>query len=130
VVFFPQIAGLGLSAVAREYAISSLAEARAYLAHPLLGPRLLECARIVTDTQGGTAERIFGSTDAMKLRSSMTLFAIATEADESGPGESAAVGGRRTADEADRNVFQAVLEKYFGGEADGATVTRLLRCVT
>ena len=128
---FPQIAGLGRSAMAREYAISSMAEARAYLAHPVLGPRLRECARIVAETERSSAERIFGSTDAMKLRSSMTLFAVAAEPDEPGPGESpAAGGGQRTAGEADRKVFRAVLEKYFGGEVDGPTVTRLLHCVT
>ena len=76
---FPQLAGLGSSAMAREYAISSLDEARAYLAHPVLGPRLRECARVVADTRGSSAERIFGPVDAMKLRSSMTLFAAATE---------------------------------------------------
>jgi uncharacterized protein (DUF1810 family) len=106
---FPQIAGLGRSAVSREYAISSVAEARAYLAHPVLGPRLRECARIVAGTEGRTAERIFGSVDAVKLRSSVTLFAAA----ETG--------------EAGSNVFRAVLAKYFGGVPDEATVARLLR---
>jgi uncharacterized protein (DUF1810 family) len=104
---FPQIAGLGLSAMAQRFAISSLAEARAYLAHPVLGPRLRECARIVADTEGRTAERIFGPVDAMKLRSSMTLFAAAAGDD-------------------DQAVFRAVLVKYFGGETDEATVSRLL----
>jgi len=128
---FPQIAGLGLSAMSRRYAISSLAEARAYVAHPVLGPRLRECARIVADTQGRTAERIFGSTDAMKLRSSMTLFAAAAEPDAPEPDESGpSSGGQRAAGEAGRNVFRAVLEKYFDGEADKATVTSLLLCVT
>lgn len=104
---FPQIAGLGLSEISQRYAIGSLGEARAYLAHPVLGPRLRECARIVADTEGRSAERIFGPVDAMKLRSSMTLFAAAAEE----PGES---------------VFRAVLAKYFDGIADEATVTRLL----
>jgi uncharacterized protein (DUF1810 family) len=103
---FPQVAGLGLSETAQRYAIESVAEARAYLAHPVLGPRLRECARIVADTEGRSAERIFGPVDAMKLRSSMTLFAAADEE----PGES---------------VFLAVLAKYFDGVADEATVTRL-----
>ena len=105
---FPQIAGLGLSAVSRRFAISSLAEARAYLAHPVLGPRLRDCARIVAGTEGRTAERIFGPVDAMKLRSSMTLFAAA-------------------AGEDDQAVFRAVLAKYFDGETDKATLSRLLR---
>ena len=104
---FPQVAGLGMSAMAREFAISSVAEARAYLAHPVLGPRLGECARIVADTEGGTAERIFGPVDAMKLRSSMTLFEAADPA------------------KADQNVFRAVLAKYFDGVPDEATLARL-----
>src|SRR5215469_10826039 len=70
---FPQVAGLGFSAMARRYAINSLAEARAYLAHPVLGPRLADCARIVAATRGRSAAAIFGDVDAMKLRSSMTL---------------------------------------------------------
>ena len=104
---FPQIAGLGLSEISQRYAIGSIAEARAYLAHPVLGPRLRECARIVADTEGRSATRIFGPVDAMKLRSSVTLFAAADEE----PGQS---------------VFRAVLVKYFDGVADEATVTRLL----
>ena len=107
---FPQVAGLGLSEMARRYAIESVAEARAYLAHAVLGPRLRECAAVVAGTEGRSAERIFGPVDAMKLRSSMTLFAAADEE----PGES---------------VFLAVLAKYFDGEADAATVTLLLPCV-
>jgi len=112
---FPQIAGLGMSAMAREYAISSIAEARAYLDHPVLGPRLVECAGIVAGTEGRSAERIFGPVDAMKLRSSMTLFAAAAGGGEQDPGEP---GG---------NVFRAVLAKFFDGAADEATLTRLLR---
>lgn len=103
---FPQVAGLGLSAMSREFAISSIEEARAYLAHPVLGPRLRECARVVADTEGRSAEQVFGPVDAMKLRSSMTLFAAAGQ----GPAES---------------VFAAVLGKYFNGVADEATLTRL-----
>jgi uncharacterized protein (DUF1810 family) len=97
---FPQIAGLGQSPISRTYAISSLAEARAYLAHEVLGPRLVECARIVADLKPRSAEDIFGGIDAMKLRSSMTLFA---RADPTNP------------------VFAEVLEAYFGGKADEAT---------
>ena len=104
---FPQVAGLGLSAMAREFAISSAAEARAYLAHPVLGPRLRECAGVVAATEGRPAERIFGPVDAMKLRSSMTLFDAAEPA------------------EAGQNVFRAVLAKYFDGEPDQATLARL-----
>ena len=97
---FPQIAGLGQSAIARRYAISSLAEARAYLDHPVLGPRLTECAGVVAVLTGRTAEQIFGGIDALKLRSSMTLFLHA------GPQQPA---------------FQQVLDRYFGGVADAAT---------
>jgi uncharacterized protein (DUF1810 family) len=97
---FPQIAGLGQSAISRRYAISSLAEARAYLDHPVLGPRLTECAGVVAVLTGRTAEQIFGGIDALKLRSSMTLFLHA------GPQQPA---------------FQQVLDRYFGGVADPAT---------
>ena len=97
---FPQISGLGQSPISRKYAISSLAEARAYLAHEILGPRLVECARIVGALNASSAEDVFGGIDAMKLRSSMTLFA---RADPTNP------------------VFGEVLEAYFGGEPDGAT---------
>jgi uncharacterized protein (DUF1810 family) len=91
---FPQIAGLGRSAMAQAYAIADLAEARAYLAHPVLGPRLIECAQIVSSHQGSTAVQIFGGIDAMKLRSSMTLFARA---------------------DPNQQVFAKVLEQYFDG---------------
>jgi uncharacterized protein (DUF1810 family) len=104
---FPQIAGLGMSAMSREYAISSVAEARAYLAHPVLGPRLRECAAIVAATAGRTAGQVFGPVDAVKLCSSMTLFAAAE------------------AGEADGNVFRGVLAKFFGGVPDEATTARL-----
>ena len=94
--------------MAREYASSSADEARAYLAHPVLGPRLRECARVVADTSGRSAEQMFGPVDAVKLRSSMTLFAAADE-----PGDA---GGA---------VFRAVLAKYFGGLPDEATLALL-----
>jgi uncharacterized protein (DUF1810 family) len=103
---FPQIAGLGMSAMSQRYAIASLDEARAYLAHPVLGPRLEECARILTGLQGQTAEDIFGGIDAVKLRSCMTLFA-------------------RAAESGDDSLYDAVLDKYFGGEADPQTTARL-----
>jgi uncharacterized protein (DUF1810 family) len=101
---FPQIAGLGYSPVSRTYAISSLEEARAYLAHPVLGPRLIDCAAILTRLPGRTAEQIFGEVDAMKLCSSMTLFMRAA------PGEP---------------VFGQVLDQYFGGLPDPATEQRI-----
>jgi uncharacterized protein (DUF1810 family) len=97
---FPQIAGLGQSPISRRYAIASLAEAQAYLAHDVLGPRLVECTRIVGDLKAPSAEDIFGGIDALKLRSSMTLFA---RADPTNP------------------MFGQVLEAYFGGRADEAT---------
>ncbi len=101
---FPQIAGLGRSATAQRYAISSLGEAQAYLEHPILGPRLQESTRVLTDLAGPGAREIFGETDAMKLRSSMTLFARAAPTEP---------------------VFRQVLDKYFAGVEDDATV-RLL----
>jgi uncharacterized protein (DUF1810 family) len=103
---FPQIAGLGRSPTARHYALESLAEARDYLAHPVLGPRLVESARALADLPGADAEEVLGATDAMKLRSSMTLFARADPAED---------------------VFARVLDQYFGGEPDGATDAILLR---
>src|SRR3954468_12248130 len=72
---FPQLAGLGRSATARRYAIESLEEARAYLEHPLLGPRLIACAAAVCEIEGRSAYEIFGSPDDLKLHSSATLFA-------------------------------------------------------
>jgi uncharacterized protein (DUF1810 family) len=74
---FPQVAGLGHSAMAQHYAIASLDEAMAYLSHPLLGPRLLACVAALEHLQGTSAQRVFGSVDAMKLRSSLTLFEAA-----------------------------------------------------
>lgn len=97
---FPQIAGLGRSATSQTYAIASLAEARAYLEHPFLGPRLVECAGIVAGHAGATAQEIFGETDAAKLRSSMTLFARAAPQER---------------------VFHDVLDAYFDGVADRRT---------
>jgi len=101
---FPQLSGLGRSATAQRYAIASLEEARAYLAHPVLGERLRECARIMAET-ALSPRAVLGSMDAMKLRSSMTLFARAA------PEES---------------VFIEVLDRHWDGEPDIAT-TRLLR---
>ena len=100
---FPQIAGLGRSAMAQAYAISDLSEAQAYLAHPVLGPRLIECAEIVVSHQGLSAQQIFGGIDAIKLRSSMTLFARA---------------------DPDQAIFQLVIEQYFDGP-DAETERRI-----
>ncbi len=97
---FPQIAGLGRSAMSRKYAISSREEAAAYLQHPLLGPRLIDCAGIVAAAQAPSAEQIFGAVDAMKLRSCVTLFLRVA------PGEP---------------VFASVLDRYFAGVPDTAT---------
>ncbi|HEY8043652.1 MAG TPA: DUF1810 domain-containing protein [Streptosporangiaceae bacterium] len=113
---FPQISGLGRSATAREFAICSLGEARAYLRHPVLGPRLAECARVLTEVAGRTAEQIFGGLDAQKLRSSMTLFLRAEAAHAAGAGDGSATG----------SLFAQVLRQYFDGQPDPAT-DRLLR---
>ena len=101
---FPQIAGLGSSAMAVRYAIASLAEAQAYLAHPVLGPRLRECATLALAVEARSALEIFGAVDRVKFRSSATLFAAAAP---------------------DEPVFAACLEKYFGGERDPATLAKL-----
>ena len=101
---FPQVAGLGLSGMSRRYAIASLDEARAYLAHPILGPRLRECAGLLLASGGSSAEAILGGIDAVKLRSSMTLFHRAAP---------------------DEPLFQAVLDRYYGGVPDDATDARL-----
>jgi uncharacterized protein (DUF1810 family) len=101
---FPQIAGLGHSTMAHHYAISSLDEALAYLAHPVLGPRLRECSALAAAVEGRSVEEIFGYPDDMKFRSSMTLFAQAAPDDP---------------------VFKACLAKYFGGVPDAATLQRL-----
>jgi uncharacterized protein (DUF1810 family) len=97
---FPQIAGLGQSATSRRFAISGLAETRAYLRHPVLGPRLTACARILAEAEGSTAEQVFGGIDAQKLRSCMTLFLRADPAEP---------------------LFGQVLTQYFGGIPDPAT---------
>ena len=101
---FPQVAGLGSSPTSKHYAIGSLAEARAYLAHPVLGPRLVECARAVCSHPDRTARQVMGSPDDVKLRSSMTLFSLATDAD---------------------TVFQQVLDTFFAGEGDQRTADLL-----
>jgi uncharacterized protein (DUF1810 family) len=102
---FPQVEGLGRSELSRWYAISSLEEARAYLEHPVLGPRLRECARLVLETPDDrTAEAIFGPTDALKLRSSMTLF-------------------HRAAPE--EPLFARVLDRFYDAVPDAATDARL-----
>ena len=100
---FPQITGLGRSDTARFYAVADLNEVRAYLAHPLLGPRLVEATRVVTAAPG-SAEAILGPIDALKLRSSMTLF------------EAVAV---------DPEPFRTALDRFFGGERDPETLRRL-----
>jgi uncharacterized protein (DUF1810 family) len=100
---FPQIAGLGLSQTAKFYSISSLDEAKAYLNHPELGPRLRECTKLINSVPNKSAFEIFASPDDMKFRSSMTLFARATS---------------------DNAEFLQALEKYYGGE-DQETVVRL-----
>lgn len=100
---FPQIEGLGSSPMSRRYSIKSAAEARAYLSHPILGPRLRECTAVVNAIVGHSAHEIFGSPDDLKLRSSMTLFARASGDD----------------------VFEQVLGKYFNGQHDSETL-RLL----
>ena len=97
---FPQIADVGRSSMAKTYAISSLAEATAYLADAVLGRRLMECTSILTEIREGTAQEIFGTIDALKLRSSMTLFARAAP---------------------DSALFRQVLTTFFGGVEDEAT---------
>ena len=101
---FPQIAGLGHSVMAQTYAIQSLEEARDYLVHPVLGPRLRECCQAVMDVQDKSAHDIFGSPDDLKFHSCLTLFAQAA------PGEM---------------LFRNLLEKYFGGDADPLTLQKL-----
>src|SRR5262245_20880201 len=106
---FPQFDGLGSSSTAKRYAVKSLDEARAYLAHPVLGPRLVECAEAALGVEGRTAEEVFGSIDAMKLRSSATLFTLVSP-----PG----------------SAFHRLLDKYFRGESDEKTVHLAGRPVT
>jgi uncharacterized protein (DUF1810 family) len=97
---FPQVAGLGRSGTAQHYAVAGLAEARAYLAHPVLGERLRESCRALLELSTASADQVLGSVDAMKLRSSMTLFARA---------------------DPDEELFTSVLERFFDGEADDRT---------
>jgi uncharacterized protein (DUF1810 family) len=101
---FPQIQGLGLSETSRFYAISSLAEAKAYLAHPVLGARLRQCTSLVNQVANRSITQIFGDIDAVKFRSSMTLFSAAGD---------------------DPGVFRAALEKYFDGKPDERTLAAL-----
>jgi len=100
---FPQIAGLGRSGMAQRFALAGLDEARAYVAHPVLGPRLVECARALTDLDVDDPVQVMGSIDAQKLHSSMTLFARAAP---------------------DQPVFRQVLDHYFAGAEDDATTSR------
>jgi uncharacterized protein (DUF1810 family) len=101
---FPQIDGLGHSPTAKRYAVKSEKEARNYLAHPVLGARLIECATTVLNIEGRTASEIFGSPDDVKLRSSMTLFASITEP---------------------QSIFDLVLDKFFNDHRDPKTLTLL-----
>ncbi len=101
---FPQLKGLGFSETALRFAISSVEEAEAYLAHPILGPRLSECTELVLAVDGRTANEIFGYPDDLKFRSCMTLFAHATSVNE---------------------IFLQALNKFFGGEFDPATLKLL-----
>ena len=98
---FPQVEGLGFSPMSRRYAVRSLDEARAYLEHPMLGPRLVECAEAALGVEGRSAREIFGSPDDMKLRSCATLFAHVSPAG---------------------SVFHRLLDRYFQGERDGKTL--------
>ena len=100
---FPQVAGLGHSPMAQHYAIHSLDEARAYLTHPVLGPRLREVTRAVLDLPSHDAHAVFGSPDDLKFRSSMTLF------DRAAPGD----------------IFHAALDRYFDGKPDNLTLEKL-----
>ena len=97
---FPQVAGLGFSAMSQRYAIASRAEAKAYHAHPIFGPRLIECTRLVLAVEGRTINAILGAPDDAKFRSSMTLFDAVS----------------------DQPVFDEALARYFSGERDGATL--------
>jgi uncharacterized protein (DUF1810 family) len=103
----PQVAGLGQSPTAVHYGVRGLDEARAYLAHPVLGPRLVECADALAGLEATDPVEVLGGIDAVKLRSSMTLFAHAAD------------------DEGTRRHFSAVLDHYFGGEEDPATLARI-----
>lgn len=107
---FPQLRGLGASSTARRFGLTGLEEARAYLAHPLLGSRLRECTRLVLAVEGRTAHEIFGSPDDLKLRSCLTLFAQAA-----GPSPAAQT-----------RVFREALAQYYRGEPDPRTLERLI----
>lgn len=108
---FPQLTGLGRTVTAQRFGISSLAEAQAYLGHPVLGPRLRECAGLLRAYPGlRPISVILGHTDALKLRSSMTLFIAA---------------GSAAGSVADRQLFQAVLDRYYDGDPDERTLTML-----
>ena len=100
----PQFEGLGFSETSRQYAIKSIADARAYLRHPILGPRLIECVQVLLGIDGRSAHEIFGSPDDIKLRSSATLFAHVSDAG---------------------NVFEQVLQKYFYSKPDPKTMQLL-----
>ena len=102
---FPQFAGLGFSAISQHYAIKSLDEARAYLAHPVLGPRLVECGEAVLNVKGRSAHDIFGSPDDLKLRSSATLFSLVSSGD---------------------SIFRQLIDQCFDGIGDEHTI-RLTR---
>ena len=101
---FPQLRGLGSSPMAEKYGIGSREEAEAYLAHPVLGPRLRECTELVNAIQNASIQQVLGYPDDLKFRSSMTLFSTVTK---------------------DNDVFRAALQKYFNGVPDPATVARL-----
>jgi uncharacterized protein (DUF1810 family) len=101
---FPQYKGLGSSPTSRKFAISSREEAVTYLKHPVLGPRLRDCSRIVTLLSGRSAEEIFGSTDCLKFHSCMTLFYLVSD---------------------DNDIFKSAIDKYFGGELDRYTWDKL-----
>jgi uncharacterized protein (DUF1810 family) len=101
---FPQLKGLGRSAMAELYGIANREEAEAYLRHPILGVRLLECTEIVNKLEGLSAEQILGTIDSIKFRSSMTLFTLVAE---------------------DQRIFREALDKYFNGQPDPLTINRL-----
>jgi uncharacterized protein (DUF1810 family) len=101
---FPQVRGLGFSEISNRYALSSIDEARCYLKHELLGARLRGCTQLVLDIQNRTAEDIFGPVDAMKFRSSMTLFSLCSPS---------------------KSLFDSAIEKYFGGKKDPRTIELL-----
>ena len=101
---FPQLSGLGFSTMAQRYAIATLGEAAAYLEHPILGPRLIECSELVNQVEGRTVNEIFGAPDDLKFHSSMTLFASIPDAPP---------------------AFDAALAKYFGGAPDRMTARML-----